>query len=390
MQTSSRPGVTGRLTIGVLTETAAGERRVALVPEALPRLHELGALVMVQTGAGEAAGFADHAYTEAGAVLADAAMLAERADVLVCLSRPAGDGARAGQLVVGVLQPLARPGVIAAWAERGVSAISLDLLPRTLSRAQAMDALTSQANLAGYKAALVAADAYDGYFPMLMTAAGTIRPATVLVLGAGVAGLAAIGTARRLGAVVTAYDVRPQARAEVRSVGARFLDLDTELDASGGGGYARELTAAERVAQQRALDERISGFDIVITSAAVPGRRPPLLVTEAALRAMRPGSVVVDTAAGPLGGNVAGSEPDTTITVPPGVTVIGAGNLPASMPRTASTAYAHNVTALLATVIRDGELRLDLAEEVQAATLVCHGGVLLNQAVSAALRQVAA
>jgi NAD(P) transhydrogenase subunit alpha len=220
---------------------------------------------------------------------------------------------------------------------------------------------------------------------MLITAAGTVKPATVLVLGAGVAGLQAIGTARRLGAVVTGYDVRPEARAEVLSVGARFLELGGAVEALGAGGYARELTAAERQDQQKALDERIPAFDVVITTAAVPGRRPPLLVTAAALAGMRAGSVVVDTAAGPLGGNVALSQPGTTVTVPPGVLVVGAGNLPSAMPAAASAAYARNVQAALALLLPDGEPQLDLGDELQAAMVVCRDGELRNDAVRALL-----
>ena len=309
----------------------------------------------------------------------------DRADVLACVS-PADDAAlHSGQVLLGLLQPLVRPDLIGDLARTGVTAISLDLLPRTLSRAQSMDALTSQASVAGYKAVLVAADAYGGYFPMMMTAAGTVKPATVLVLGAGVAGLQAIGTARRLGAIVTGYDVRPETRQEIASLGARFLDLGTAVEAAGAGGYARELTAAERDAQQRALDERIAAFDIVITTAAVPGRRPPVLVTEEALKDMRPGSVVVDLASGPLGGNVALSQPDTAVETGNGVTVIGAGSLPAQMPIAASTAYARNVAATLGEFMRDGALTIDPGDELQAAIVVAHGGKVRNAAVRALL-----
>jgi len=221
---------------------------------------------------------------------------------------------------------------------------------------------------------------------MMMTAAGTVKPATVLVLGAGVAGLQAIGTARRLGAIVTGYDVRPETRQEIASLGARFLDLAAAVEAAAGaGGYARELTGAERDAQQRALDGRIAALGIVITTAAVPGRRPPVLVTEEALKGMRPGSVVVDLASGPLGGNVALSQPDATVETGNGVTVIGAGSLPAQMPIAASTAYARNVAATLSEFVRDGALTIDPADELQAAIVVAHGGKVLNPAVRALL-----
>jgi NAD(P) transhydrogenase subunit alpha len=372
------------MTVGVVKETAPGERRVALVPDAVTRLRHSGMEVLAEPGAGAAAMFADSAYAGAGAVLTSRADLYRQADLVVCVSPPADAALHSGQAIVGLLQPAARPGLIRDWAAAGVTAISLDRLPRTLSRAQPMDALTSQANITGYKAVLVAANAYGGYFPMLMTAAGTVRPASVLVLGAGVAGLQAIGTARRLGAVVTGYDVRPEARDDVISLGARFLDLGEPVEASGSGGYARALTAAEREAQQRALDDRVAGFDIVITAAGVPGRRPPLLVTEAALKGMRPGSVLIDTACGPLGGNVALSWPDTAVVVGDGVTVVGAGNLPAQMPAAASTAYARNVCATLGYLFHDGVLAIDTADEVQSAIVLCHGGSLLSPAAAPA------
>jgi NAD(P) transhydrogenase subunit alpha len=374
-------------TIGVVRETTPGERRVALVPDVAARLCRAGMEVLIEAGAGAGAKFPDGAYADAGATITTAGEVYDRADVLACVS-PAEDAAlHSGQVLLGLLQPLARPDLIADLARTGVTAISLDLLPRTLSRAQSMDALTSQASVAGYKAVLVAADAYGGYFPMMMTAAGTVKPATVLVLGAGVAGLQAIGTARRLGAVVTGYDVRPETRQEIASLGARFLDLGTAVEAAGAGGYARELTAAERDAQQHALDERIAAFDIVITTAAVPGRRPPVLVTEEALKGMRPGSVVVDLASGPLGGNVALSQPDTAVETGNGVTVIGAGSLPAQMPIAASTAYARNVAATLGEFVRDGAVTIDPGDELQAAIVVAHAGKLLNAAVRALLAE---
>jgi H+-translocating NAD(P) transhydrogenase subunit alpha len=367
--------------IGVVKETAPGECRVALVPAVVSTLVTADTKVLVETGAGSAATFPDSAYAAAGADVVSRAEVLAAADVLVCVSPPDGAALHSGQVLLGLLRTHERPAQIREWAATGVTTVSLDLLPRTLSRAQSMDALSSQATVVGYKAALIAANAYAGYFPMLVTAAGTVRPATVLVLGAGVAGLQALGTARRLGALVTGYDVRPQARAEVLSVGARFLDLEDGTEASGTGGYARELTAAEREAQQAALNARIGGFDVVITAAGLPGRRPPLLVSEQALKEMRSGSVVVDTACGPLGGNVAASQPDRTIVTPNGVTVIGAGNLPSAMPAAASTAYARNLQAALATLTAaghtaDGKPRIDLSDEIQAAIVVSHEGLL--------------
>jgi len=282
---------------------------------------------------------------------------------------PDADSARSlrtGQVLAGLLGPAYGREL----RERGVRTVSLDLLPRTLSRAQSMDALTSQANVAGYKAALVAADAYDRFLPMLTTAAGTMRPAQVLVLGAGVAGLQAVATFRRLGATVTAYDVRPESRGEVESLGARFLDIQSPREGepgAGRGGYARELTAEEQRAQRAALDDHIARHDIVVTTAQVPGRRPPLLVSRDTLKRMRPGSVVVDLAASGLGGNVEGSEPDKTDVLAGGVTVIGAGRLPSAMATAASTAYARNLVALLRHLVRDGALVLDPADEITAA-----------------------
>ena len=279
---------------------------------------------------------------------------------------------RAGQTLIGLLEPLRHPALVEELTGRGVRTVSLDLLPRTLSRAQSMDALTSQANVAGYKAALLAADSYDRFLPMLTTAAGTMRPAQVLVLGAGVAGLQAIATARRLGAVVSAYDVRPASRGEVESLGARFLDIQRPPDEEPGtarGGYARELTDEEQQAQRAALDAHIARSDIVITTAQVPGRRPPLLVTASVLERMQAGSVVVDLAASELGGNVETSEPDKTAVLDNGVTVIGAGRLPSAMATAASTAYARNLAALLRHLVRDGELVLDPADEITGALM---------------------
>jgi NAD(P) transhydrogenase subunit alpha len=363
--------------IGVVKESAPGEHRVAVVPAVVPRLRERGAEVLVENDAGSGAFLPDSAYTEAGAAPVGAAELDTRADIVLCVQPPPPERVerlRAGQLLIGLLNPAGTPELVAAYARRGVTAVSLDLLPRTLSRAQSMDALTSQASIAGYKAALVAADAYGRYFPMLMTAAGTAKPAQVLVLGVGVAGLSAIGTAKRLGAQVTGYDIRPETRDEVSSVGARFLDLAGVTVADGVGGYARALRDEERQAQQEALQQRIGEFDVVITTAQVPGRRPPLLVTAEAVKGMRPGSVVVDLAAGPLGGNVEGSEPDRDVLLADGVRVIGAGNLPAAMAPGASAAYARNITALVTHLLRDGEPVIDPDDEILAAMLLTHAG----------------
>ena len=374
-------------TVGVLRETASGERRTALTPDGTGRLAAQGMRVLVEMDAGRAAWFDDAAYVAAGATVVQRDEVYAGSDMLVCVRPPADAGAlRERQVLVGLLAPLAAPELIQALAEAKVTAVSLELLPRTLSRAQSMDALTSQANVAGYKAVLVAADAYGGYLPMLMTAAGTTRPAQVLVLGAGVAGLQAIATARRLGAMVTGYDVRAAARADLASTGATVLDLDAPTGA-GDGGYARELTAEEAADQQSALDAAIARFDIVITTAQVPGRRPPVLVTAAALAAMRPGSVIVDMAAGPLGGNVEGSAPDQTVVTAGGVTVVGAGNLPATVPQAASTAYARNLAALLPLLVHDGAVAVNLDDEILAAVVVTHDGQVVQPQVRAALKE---
>ncbi len=377
---------TAGLAVGVVRERWARERRVAVVPDDVARLAKAGMTVLVEEGAGSAAWMSDDAYRAAGAAVVTRDELVAQAQVVLTVRKPSPDvlaGLRPGQAVVGLLQPLTDLDLVRELAGRSVTALSLDGLPRTLSRAQTMDALTSQANIAGYKAALVAADSFGRFFPLLITASGTSKPADVLVLGAGVAGLQAMGTARRLGALVTGYDVRPETKTEVESVGARFLVLETALSGSGSGGYARELTAEEQAAQQQQLDSHIARRDVVITTAQVPGRRPPLLVTSAALESMRPGTVVVDVAASALGGNVEGSVDGETIVTPGGVTIVGAGNLPAEVPAAASAAYSRNVSALLAHVVRDGRLVIDLDDEIQAGVVVTHGGAIVHPAVAA-------
>ena len=371
--------------IGVVRETTGGERRGALTPDGAGRLQKLGLNVLVEAGAGQGAWFDDADYVAAGAAIGSREQVYAESDVIVCVRPPAdAASARTGAMIVGLLGLLADPALAERYAAAGLTAVSVDLLPRTLSRAQGMDALSSQANVAGYKAMLVAAGAYGGYLPMLMTAAGTTRPAQVLVLGAGVAGLQAIATARRLGAMVTGYDVREAAQADIASTGAAVLDL-TATAGTGEGGYARQLSDDEAQAQQNALDAAVGRFDIVITTAQVPGRRPPLLVTAGALDRLRPGSVVVDLAASDLGGNVAGSQPDTTGVTPRGVTVIGAGNLPAGVPQAASTAYARNLCALLPVLLADGAIHIDLGDEIQAGVVVTHDGTIVHPQVRAAL-----
>src|SRR5215468_1535213 len=373
--------------VSVVKETAPGERRVALVPEVLSKLRTAGLEVDVEAGSGDRAWFTDDDYAEAGAgVVSRSEALA--ADVVVMVGKP--DAAmvaalRPGQVLIGMLSPLTDPDLTQALAGAGVTAISMDMIPRTLPRAQPMDALSSQANIAGYKAALVAATTFGRFFPMLITAAGTARPAKVLVLGTGVAGLQAIGTAHRLGAVVSGYDVRPSSKTEVESLGATFIELTSVGSAAGEGGYARALTDDERQAQQAELIGHIARQDVVITTAQVPGRRPPVLLTEDAIKAMSAGSVVVDMGSGPLGGNVAGSGPGETIVTGNGVTIIGAANLATSMPTAASTAYARNVTTLLLHMVADGSLAIDPSDDIQAGVVITHAGSVIHPATAALL-----
>jgi NAD(P) transhydrogenase subunit alpha len=377
-----------RIKAGVVREASPGERRVALVPDAIGRLQPAGIDVLVESGAGDGAWLPDAAYADAGASIVSAAELYRTADVILTVTRPSPEALselRKGQAVIGMLAPLADPELAAALAARGVTVISLDGLPRTLSRAQPMDALTSQSNVAGYKAALVAATQYGRFFPMLITAAGTARPAKVLVLGTGVAGLQAIGTARRLGAVVSGYDIRPSSKDEVTSLGATFLELTSVGPAAGEGGYARELTSEEREAQQDELTGHISRHDVVITTAQVPGRRPPLLVTEDAVKAMSPGSVIVDMGASALGGNVSGSQPGETVITGNGVTIVGADNLPATVPAAASAAYSRNISALLLHLTRNGELAIDTGDEIQAGVVIAHDGAVVHPGVASLL-----
>ncbi len=371
--------------VGVAKETAPGERRVALVPEVLGKLQAAGSDILVESGAGAGSAIPDSAYAEAGATVVSTDDLYAQSDVILRVAKPSAAEVarlRTGQAVIGFLAPLIDPATAKALADQGATAISLDAIPRTLSRAQTMDALSSQANVGGYKAVLIAANTYGRYFPLLTTAAGTAKPANVLILGIGVAGLQAIGTAKRLGAVVKAYDVRPETREQAESLGAQFVKLKTTIDATGAGGYARELTAEERASQQAELNEVIGGMDVVITTAQVPGRKPPVLVTAEAVGKMKPGSVIVDMAASPLGGNCELSEFGQTTVTPGGVTIVAPDNLPASMPAGASAFYARNISALLLGMVKDGALHLDFDDEVTKATVITRDGAVVSEAVT--------
>jgi H+-translocating NAD(P) transhydrogenase subunit alpha len=351
--------------VGVTRETAPGERRVALVPETAGKLAAAGFEVVVEPGAGDGASFPDGTYTAAGATLGSP----WDADVVVKVRKPDEAEAarlRDGQLLIGFLDPLADREGIERLASLCVIAFAMESIPRT-TRAQSMDALSSQATVGGYKGALLAAEHLPRFFPMLMTAAGTVPPAKVLVIGAGVAGLQAIATARRLGAVVTGFDVRPVVREQIESLGANWLDLGV-TGAEAEGGYARELTPEEMQSQQQALEARIADFDVVITTAAVPGRAAPRILPASAVRAMRTGSVIVDLAAD-TGGNCELTQPGE-IVESDGVTLVGLTNIPSSMPYHASTLYSRNVQALLLHLAPGGELALDWSDEITAGACV--------------------
>jgi proton-translocating NAD(P)+ transhydrogenase subunit alpha len=350
--------------VGIPREGVAGEHRVALVPETVGRLGD-GIDVIVEAGAGVAAGFTDQAYREAGATIGDP----WEADVVAKVAAPTADEAgrlREGQALIAFLSPLTDTEGIDRLKARGVFGFALESIPR-ITRAQPMDALSSQATVAGYKGALVAADSLPRFFPMLMTAAGTVPPAKVLVLGAGVAGLQAIATARRLGAVVSSFDVRPAVREQVESLGATFLDLGIQGEETEGG-YARELTTEQQAAQQAELQARIPQFDVIITTAAIPGRPAPKLVTAEAVRSMRAGSVIVDLAS-ETGGNCELTQPGSTVEES-GVTIVGTTNVPSTMPSHASQLLSRNVASILALLVVDGALTLNWDDEIVAGSCV--------------------
>jgi H+-translocating NAD(P) transhydrogenase subunit alpha len=364
------------ITIAVVRETAPGERRVALTPDVAKKLKSKGVNLLIEHDAGASASFADGTYKDTE-VAADARAALARADVLLTVQPPTLEeiaGLKEGSVTIGYLSPHLAPERIKALRDRKITSFAMELLPRT-TRAQAMDVLSSQAGVAGYKAVLIAAEASPKFFPMLTTAAGTIRPSKVLIIGAGVAGLQAIATARRLGGQVEGFDVRPETKEQIQSLGAKYLELG--VSAAGTGGYARELTPEERAQQQAALADHIKGIDVIVTTAAVPGRKAPRIITKAMVEGMKPGAVIVDIAA-ETGGNCEVTEAGKTI-VHNGVTVIGPVNLAATTPIHASEMYAKNLYNFLELSIKDGALSLDWDDELIAKTCVTHAGQIKHE-----------
>lgn len=364
--------------IAVPAETAPLETRVAIVPRSVGQLTAAGGQVVVQAGAGAAAGITDEAYVEAGASIdPKRSELLGSADLTIVVRRPAVDDLRllkSGSAIVGMLDPAGDPGPLLILTERHVSAFRMEAIPR-ISRAQDMDVLSSMATLAGYHATVMAAYRLPRIFPLMMTAAGTLTPARVLVLGAGVAGLQAIATARRLGAVVEAYDVRPAVREQVESLGARFIEVGVESEEhQDAGGYAKELTADAQQREHEVLAQHVTDADVVVSTALIPGKPAPVLITRDMVAGMRHGSVIVDLAA-PGGGNCELTEPDKEVTTDGGVLILGPTNLPASLPGQASQLYSNNVTRFLMLVVKDGQISLDFNDVIVAQTLMTHDGL---------------
>lgn len=369
--------------IGVPRETAPGERRVALVPETVGRLVKRQNELLIERGAGVEAAFPDEAYEKAGARIVDDAYDSE---LVVKVQKPSADEVgrlRRGSVLIAFLQPLQDPKMAATLAERGVIALSMDAIPR-ITRAQPMDALSSQATVAGYKAVLMAAAELPRFFPMLTTAAGTIAPAKAFVIGAGVAGLQAIATARRLGAVVQAFDTRPVVKEQVESLGAKFLEIELGESGEGAGGYAKELSEEAHRREVELLSKAVRENDIVVTTAAIPGRRAPVLITADMVQAMRPGSVIVDIAA-ETGGNCELTEPGKTIEKH-GVTIVGTLNIPSTMPYHSSQMYSRNVASLLGLFLKDGTADLGVDDEVVRGTLITRDGEVVHEGVRKALQ----
>src|SRR5919112_708331 len=361
--------------IGVLKEPSF-ETRVSLLPEAVATLTKKGITVWIEQEAGNKAFASDSDYEKAGAAISNATAIAEKADIILAIHPPAIPVSNQ-KILIGVYQPLFNQSTMQQWSQKNITAFSMDMLPRT-TRAQSMDVLSSQANIAGYKAVLLAAHLYPRYFPMFMTAAGSIAPAKVLILGAGVAGLQAIATARRLGAVVEVFDTRPAVKEEVQSLGGKFIEVEGAADASKSGGYAVEQSEAYKQKQQQRIAESISKADIVITTAQIPGKRAPILVTEAALLAMRTGSIIIDLAAA-TGGNTPFTQNGETI-VHNGITIIGNSNLPATMPSDASKLYGKNVMNFLSLITgKDGQVVLNWDDDLVKGCCITHGGAIVHE-----------
>jgi H+-translocating NAD(P) transhydrogenase subunit alpha len=368
--------------IAIIKENGSGEQRVALIPDLVSRLVKQGLEIWLEAGAGAKSFWSDEAYVAVGAqILTTTANLWSQADVVVKVGVPTTaevSQMRSGATLISFLNPLGNPELVAHLAQQGVTALAMELIPRS-SRAQSLDALSSQASIAGYKAVLLAAAALPKYFPMLTTAAGTIAPAKVFIIGAGVAGLQAIATARRLGAIVEAFDVRPAVKEEVQSLGAKFVEVPLDEDTVGDNGYAKEISQSAQAKTQQTIAQHVKTADVVITTAQVPGKAAPLLITAEMVSQMRPGAVIIDLAA-EQGGNCAYTEPGKSIDRHQ-VTIIGTLNLPASVPVHASQLYAKNITNLLQYLIKDGEIQLDFADDIVSSTCVTHAGKICNQRI---------
>jgi len=372
------------ISVGVLKETFPGERRVAITPKVLDALTKAGAEVWIEAGAGNEAGFPDEEYTARGAkIAATADEVREKAHILLTVRAPEPAGLRKGQIVIGLCDPLSEPELALRYAQAGATLFSMELVPR-ITRAQSMDVLSSMASIAGYKAVLLAATTLPRLFPMMTTAAGTVPPARVLVIGAGVAGLQAIATARRLGAIVSGYDVRAAVKEQIESLGAKFVSITMGASGEGQGGYARALTEEEIRSQREQMAAVLKEQDVVITTAAVPGRKAPILITREMVHGMSLGSVIVDLAA-ERGGNCEVTQPGATV-IEHGVTVMGPLNLPASVPSHASQLYGRNIVTFLKNMLaKDGALNIDLSDEITRETLVARDGEVVNPRVQALL-----
>jgi NAD(P) transhydrogenase subunit alpha len=371
------------LSVGVVKETIPGERRVALTPKVIEMLTKVGAEVWIESGAGVESGYPDDEYTARGAKIGSLADVRGNTGILLTVRAPQPEGLKKGQIVIGFCDPLSDPEIAARYAGAGLTLISMELVPR-ITRAQSMDALSSMASIAGYKAVLVAAVTLPRLFPMMTTAAGTIPPARVLILGAGVAGLQAIATARRLGAVVSGYDVRAAVKEQIESLGAKFVSIDIGAAGEGQGGYARALTEEEIRSQREQMAKVIKEQDVVITTAAVPGRKAPILVTREMALGMNPGSVIVDIAA-ERGGNCELTRAGETV-IENGISIVGPVNLPATVPGHASQMYARNIVTLLKNMLtKQGELNIDTADEITRESLVVRDGEVVNPRVQALL-----